>query len=115
MLACQKWAASVDPLTDDPSHCVSLTCIHLIYHIPLQDSDGEKSDQDLVVDDEHQPSGGASGFQPTNGERSPRENGPNTSAVPPGDKKKDPMSPRSDTSSHVRHGPLGKKCFQLLL
>ena len=69
----------------------------------LQDSDGEKSDQDLVVDDEHQPQGssGTSGFQPTNGERSPRENGPNAAAAAAADKKKDPMSPRSDTSSHV--------------
>lgn len=56
------------------------------------DSDGEKSDQDLVVDDTNEPN------SPLNGERgSPQENGPN-------DKKhndKPPVSPRSDGSSHA--------------
>jgi len=51
------------------------------------DSDGEKSDQDLVVDDTNEPT------SPLNGERSPRENGPSK-------KKEGPSSPRSDGSSH---------------
>jgi hypothetical protein len=53
-----------------------------------KDSDGEKSDQDLVVDDENQST------SPQNGDRSPRENGPKEK-VP---KKEGPTSPRSDSS-----------------
>lgn len=57
-----------------------------------KDSDGEKSDQDLVVDDEHQVT------SPLNGVRSPRdrENGPDK-----GLKKEPPTSPRSEASSHA--------------
>ncbi|ELT92095.1 hypothetical protein CAPTEDRAFT_168379 [Capitella teleta] len=61
-----------------------------------QDSDGEKSDQDLVVDDENQPT------TPLNGERSPLENGPagDKSVGRPSLKDLPPTSPRSDASSH---------------
>lgn len=57
-----------------------------------QDSDGEKSEQDLVVDDDHQPS------VPLNGDRSPRDGG----YVEKSTKKEVvPGSPcRSDASSH---------------
>lgn len=58
---------------------------------PDKESDGEKSDQDLVVDDEHHST------SPLNGERSPRENGPDK----PIKKEGPPASPRSDTSSHA--------------
>ncbi|XP_074651316.1 transducin-like enhancer protein 4 isoform X3 [Tubulanus polymorphus] len=68
-----------------------------------QDSDGEKSDENLVVDvaNEDPPS-------PLNGERSPRENGPDKQHV----KKEGPSSPRSETSSHAstpssKHKELG--------
>lgn len=54
------------------------------------DSDGEKSDQDLVVDDANEPG------SPLNGERSPRENGPDK-----GMKKDGTSSPRSEGSSHA--------------
>lgn len=60
-----------------------------------KDSDGEKSDQDLVVDDENQPT------TPLNGERSPHENGPGAKGPSrSGSKDVGPTSPRSDASSH---------------
>ena len=76
-----------------------------------QDSDGDKSDQDLVVDDDNnQPT------TPLNGERSPRENGPPGGAGSSGgDKgtgrptpKEPPSSPRSDASSHGSVTPSNK-------
>ncbi|XP_064619018.1 transducin-like enhancer protein 4 isoform X2 [Lineus longissimus] len=55
------------------------------------ESDGEKSDQDLVVDVANEDP-----TSPLNGERSPRENGPDK-----GHKKDGPVSPRSEGSSHA--------------
>lgn len=55
------------------------------------ESDGEKSDADLVVD----VAGNEETTSPQNGERSPRENGPDKM------KKELPSSPRSEGSSHA--------------
>lgn len=66
----------------------------VIIHISLQHSDGEKSDQDLVVDDASEDP-----VSPPNGTASPRENGLDKLTTkkehPP------PHSPRSGTSSNA--------------
>ena len=86
-----------------------------------EDSDGEKSDADLVVDDDggggHDSkatgngihSGGGGGIaNNNNGNRSPRENG-GSNATNDAGSKKDPLSPSSARSTPASAGSLGKK------
>ncbi|XP_059175390.1 transducin-like enhancer protein 4 isoform X1 [Physella acuta] len=56
------------------------------------DSDGEKSDQDLVVDDN---------TSPANGDMSPREKHALKDGIKKEERDRDRMSPRSDASSHA--------------
>ena len=73
-----------------------------------EDSDGERSDADLVVDDDeskagngngiHGGSGGGGGTNNNNGNRSPRENG-SSNATNDAGSKKDPLSPSSARST----------------
>ena len=86
-----------------------------------EDSDGEKSDADLVVDDDgggggHDSkatgngihSGGGGIANNNNGNRSPRENG-GSNATNDAGSKKDPLSPSSARSTPASAGSLGKK------
>lgn len=76
---------------------------------PLQQSDGEKSDQDLVVDDasEISPNSPVQNQHHSNGTASPRENGIMAKKLdhPDRDRERDraigPHSPRSGTSSNA--------------
>ena len=88
-----------------------------------EDSDGEKSDADLVVDDDggghdskatgngngiHSGGGGNGIANNNNGNRSPRENG-GSNATNDAGSKKDPLSPSSARSTPASAGSLGKK------
>ena len=97
-----------------------------------EDSDGERSDADLVVDDDggggggglggghdskatgngngiHSSGGGGGGIaNNNNGNRSPRENG-GSNATNDAGSKKDPLSPSSARSTPASAGSLGKK------
>ena len=89
-----------------------------------EDSDGEKSDADLVVDDDGgggghdskatgngngiHSSGGGGIANNNNGNRSPRENG-GSNATNDAGSKKDPLSPSSARSTPASAGSLGKK------
>ena len=93
-----------------------------------EDSDGERSDADLVVDDDGGGGGGLGGGHDSkatgngngihsggggiannnNGNRSPRENG-GSNATNDAGSKKDPLSPSSARSTPASAGSLGKK------
>ena len=95
-----------------------------------EDSDGERSDADLVVDDDGGGGGGGLGgghdskatgngngihsgggggiANNNNGNRSPRENG-GSNATNDAGSKKDPLSPSSARSTPASAGSLGKK------
>lgn len=92
-----------------------------------EDSDGERSDADLVVDDDGGGGGGLGGHDSkatgngngihsggggiannNNGNRSPRENG-GSNATNDAGSKKDPLSPSSARSTPASAGSLGKK------
>ena len=86
-----------------------------------EDSDGEKSDADLVVDDDgggghdSKATGNGNGIHSgggiannNNGNRSPRENG-GSNATNDAGSKKDPLSPSSARSTPASAGSLGKK------
>jgi hypothetical protein len=71
-----------------------IATMHTIWRRVLQHSDGEKSDQDLVVDDASEDP-----VSPPNGTTSPRENG--IDKLVPKKEHPGPHSPRSGTSSNA--------------